>query len=73
LPSVVDTKKDIIPCIITGTKKAMPIDKTFYLLPIRLKMHFLPAISSENIGVKELKEKVFNVMKEVYERETLKI
>ena len=65
----VDTKKEIIPCIITGTKKAMPIDKTFYLLPIRLKMHFLPAISSENIGVKELKEKVFGVMKEVYVRE----
>lgn len=59
-------KKDIIPCVITGTKKAMPIDKKFYLLPTRLKMHFLPAVSSENIEVKELKEKVFVMMKEYY-------
>lgn len=65
----VDTKKKIIPCVITGTKKAMPIDKTFYLLPIRLKMYFLPAVSAENIDVKELKEKVFTMMKEVYVRE----
>ena len=64
-----DTKKEIIPCVITGTKKAMPIDKFFYLLPVRLKMYFLPAVSSENIGVKELKEKVFATMKEVYVRE----
>jgi 1-acyl-sn-glycerol-3-phosphate acyltransferase len=63
--------KDIIPCVIIGTKKAMPINKTFYLLPTRLKMQFLPAISSENISVKELKEKVFNVMKEYYLKHTV--
>ena len=62
----VDAKKEIIPCIITGTKKAMPINKFFYLLPTRLQMHFLPAISSENIEVKDLKEKVFTVMKDYY-------
>ena len=59
-------KKDIIPCVIIGTKKAMPISKTFYLLPVRLKMHFLPAVSSTGITVTELKEKVFNVMLEDY-------
>jgi len=62
----VETKKEIMPCIIIGTKKAMPIHKTFYLLPVRLKMHFLPPISSENIGVKELKEEVFNLMTAEY-------
>ena len=67
-----DTKKEIVPCIITGTKKAMPVNKFFYLLPVRLQMHFLPAISSENIGVKELKEKVFGIMKEVYVKENFK-
>jgi len=61
-----DTGKEIIPAIIIGTKKAMPISKTFYLLPMRLKMHFLPAISSKNIGVKELKEEVFDVMRKYY-------
>ncbi len=61
-----DTGKEIIPCIIIGTKKAMPVNETFYLLPVRLKMHFLPAISSTNIGVTGLKEKVFNVMKDYY-------
>lgn len=59
-------KKDIIPCIITGTKKAMPIDKKIFLLPVRLKMQFLPAISSADTTVKELKEKVFNEMLKNY-------
>ena len=62
----VATKKDIMPCVILGTKKAMPINKSFYLLPTRLQMHFLPSISAENISVKELKEKVYQTMKEYY-------
>lgn len=62
----VDTKKNIMPCVITGTKKAMPVNKFFYLLPTRLKMHFLPAVSAENITAKELKEKVFEAMKAYY-------
>ena len=61
-----DTKKEVIPCVIVGTKKAMPVNKFFYLLPVPLKMFFLPAVSSENVTVKELKENVFNQMKEVY-------
>ena len=61
-----DTGTAIIPCIITGTKKAMPVNRSFYLLPVRLKMHFMPAMSPENISVKELKENVFNVMLKTY-------
>ena len=60
--------KEIIPAVITGTKKAMPVNKIFYLFPVRLQMYFLPPVSSENISVKELKEKVFNEMKEYYVR-----
>jgi len=52
--------------VITGTKKAMPVNKSFYLLPTRLKMHFLPPVSSENIPVQEFKQKVFDAMKEYY-------
>jgi 1-acyl-sn-glycerol-3-phosphate acyltransferase len=62
----VDTKKQVIPCVIVGTKKAMPVNKFFYLLPVPLKMFFLPPVSSENIAVKELKEKVFEQMKTLY-------
>lgn len=60
------TKNDIIPCVISGTKKAMPINKKFFLLPVRLKMHFLPAIGSTDIALKDLKEKVFTAMVEEY-------
>lgn len=62
----VDTQKSIIPCIITGTKKAMPVHKTFYLLPAALSMQFLPPISPEGLDAKALKEKVFNTMLETY-------
>ena len=60
------TKKDIIPCVITGTKKAMPINKKFFLLPVRLKMQFLPAETSADKTVTELKEKVRAEMIKVY-------
>ncbi len=60
------TKNEIIPCVIFGTKKAMPINKKFFLLPVRLKMHFLPAVTSTGIALKDLKEKVFTVMVDEY-------
>jgi 1-acyl-sn-glycerol-3-phosphate acyltransferase len=62
----VETEKDIIPCIIIGTKKAMPVNKFFYLLPTKLQMHFLPPVSSKGIESKQLKEKVFTIMKDHY-------
>jgi 1-acyl-sn-glycerol-3-phosphate acyltransferase len=62
----VDAKKDVIPTIIVGTKKAMPINKKFYLLPTKLTMQFLPPIPSINIDAKALKDKVFELMKQNY-------
>jgi len=59
-------KTEIIPCVIFGTKNAMPINKKFYLLPTKLKMHFLPPVTSANKTVKELKEKVYSDMVEEY-------
>jgi len=59
--------KKIIPCIITGTKKAMPIHKTFYLLPIPLSMHFLPPVSQDGKTVGEIKAEVFGIMKSEFE------
>ena len=58
----VDTQKEIIPCIIIGTKRAMPIHKKFYLLPTRLQMIFLPAVSPLGLNSKALNEKVYNIM-----------
>lgn len=60
------SKKDIIPCVIIGTKKAMPINKSFFLLPVKLKMHFLPPVSSTAITVTDLKEKVYMEMLKDY-------
>lgn len=65
----VDAKKSIIPCIITGTKKAMPIHKTFYLLPAKLGMTFLPPVAPEGTDAKNLKEKVFTLMRDEYMRQ----
>ena len=58
----VENNKEIIPCIIRGTKEAMPINKTFYLLPKKLSLTYLPAVSSENTDVKTLNNKVFDLM-----------
>ncbi len=60
------TGKKIIPCIITGTKKATPIDKKLYLIPTPLKMHFLSPVSPENITAPELNKKVFEIMRDYY-------
>lgn len=64
----VESNKEIIPCIIYGTKRAMPIDKTFYLLPTRLTMKFLSPVSSAGEDSKALKEKVFRIMYDEYVR-----
>lgn len=57
----ISAQKEIVPCIIRGTKKAMPIHKSFYLLPTKLSMHFFPPIKPGS-DVKELKERVYNIM-----------
>lgn len=57
----VDTQKAILPCIIMGTKEAMPIHKTFYLFPTKLQMHFLQPVEP-GIDVKALKQQVYQTM-----------
>ena len=64
----IEQNKEIIPCIIRGTKEAMPINKTFYLLPKKLSLKFLPAVSSEMLQPKELNKKVFDLMWKELER-----
>lgn len=62
----IDTKKEVIPCLIFGTKAAMPVHKTFFLKPTKLEMHFLPAVPSDGMRAPAYKEKVFAIMLEHY-------
>jgi 1-acyl-sn-glycerol-3-phosphate acyltransferase len=66
----VETKKSIIPVLIFNTSKALPVHKSFYFLPKKLEMHFLPGVNPEGLTAEVLKEKVFNIMKEHYVRHT---
>ena len=61
-----ETKSPIIPTIILNTKKAVPLHKTFYFLPHKLEMHFLPEVSSNDISAEELKNKVYQIMETYY-------
>lgn len=62
----VETNTAIIPCILTGTKRAMPVDRSWYLLPTHLNMNFLEPILPNNMSFSELKEKTFTLMKTFY-------
>lgn len=63
----VEAQKDIIPTVIFNTRKVLPANKTFYLWPHKLEMHFLPSINTQNISSRELKEKVFKIMWDYYQ------
>lgn len=64
----VETKKAIIPAVIFNTKKVLPTDKFFYFMPHRLGIHFLPPVEVEGKTAKALKEEVFRVMWDYYQR-----
>ena len=61
-----DTKTPIIPCVIIGTKKACPINESFFLLLARLEIHFLPPVNPDDLTIEALKEKVHTIMQEFY-------
>jgi 1-acyl-sn-glycerol-3-phosphate acyltransferase len=63
----VDTNTAILPAVIFNTKKAMPIHKTFFLWPCRLRLDFLTPVDSNDISAEELKDKVFKIMWDHYE------
>lgn len=63
-----ETNTSIIPAIILNTKKVLPPGRGFYFMPGKIEMHFLQEISPSGLSTGELKEKVFTVMKENYER-----
>lgn len=61
----VETQTAVVPCIITGTRRAMPANKTFYLLPTKLNMYFLEPIAA-GTHPKLLKQQVYDLMLQTY-------
>ncbi|MFZ1528143.1 MAG: lysophospholipid acyltransferase family protein [Ferruginibacter sp.] len=66
----VDTQNEIMPCVITGTRRAMPVNKKFYLLPVPLKMYFLEPVTP-GYNSKELRQKVYDLMLKKYIEKTV--
>ena len=62
----VDTQKPIIPTLVFNTKKVLPVNKLFFMLPHTLEMHFLPAVESKNCTSQQLREKIFKMMWNYY-------
>ncbi|BDQ11370.1 lysophospholipid acyltransferase family protein [Sediminibacterium sp. TEGAF015] len=56
----------IIPAVILNTKKALPANRFFYLMPHKLGLHFLQPIEVGNRSAEELKEETFNTMAAYY-------
>ncbi len=56
----------IIPSVIFNTKKILPPNKPMYLVPGPMEIHFLEPIEPTNLSSDELKDKVFEVMKNYY-------
>jgi len=64
----VETGKPIIPGIIFNTKKVMPFNKPYCVMPHPLQMHFLPAIEIlPEDTMSSLQERVFELMTQYYE------
>jgi 1-acyl-sn-glycerol-3-phosphate acyltransferase len=62
----VESGKEIIPCLIFNTKKALPVKPSFCLIPAILKMHFLEPLSPVGETAESLSEKVFKRMQTYY-------
>ena len=61
------TGKAIVPAIIFNSRSIMPANKTFFLWPRRLDMHFLDPISVHpGDDAESLKQRVFRVMWDYY-------
>lgn len=66
----IDTHKEIIPVLMFNTKKILPPAKPFYVMPHQIRMDILPPVSTENISMADLKEKVFKIMWNHFEANT---
>lgn len=63
----VQSRVPIIPVVLFGTRRIMPADKGFYLMPGKIELHFLPPVDPGALTVNELSQKVFESMWNYYE------
>ncbi len=62
-----DMHKRVIPVVMFNTKKILPPGKLFYVMPHQIRMDILPPITTEDISMIDLKEKIFRIMWDHYE------
>ncbi|MBS1729880.1 MAG: 1-acyl-sn-glycerol-3-phosphate acyltransferase [Bacteroidetes bacterium] len=62
-----DTGKKIIPVLLFNTKKILPQNKNFYVMPHEIRMEILPPVNTDDVTFNELKEKVFRIMWDYFE------
>lgn len=60
------TGNAIIPAVILHTKKALPINRSFYLVPHYLAIHFLPPVITKDRDAESVKNEVFQIMSSYY-------
>jgi 1-acyl-sn-glycerol-3-phosphate acyltransferase len=58
----VESGSSIIPTVLLYTNKVLPRNKTFFLWPHHLEMHFLTSVPVDNKKADQLKEEVYNLM-----------
>jgi len=62
----VDAGKPVLPAVIFYTKKVLPQEKPFYFWPHRVEMHFLPPHFPDSKTFQELKQDVYEEMKNYF-------
>ena len=62
----IDSGHSVLPAVIFNSQKVLPTGKGFYFWPHKVEMHFLPAVSPSGLSVEELKQIVFEKMRDHY-------
>jgi 1-acyl-sn-glycerol-3-phosphate acyltransferase len=62
----VATNTAVIPAVIFNTKKALPVNKSFYFIPHKLEIHFLEPVAVNGQTAEQLRDKVFEITKNHY-------
>jgi len=63
----IDSGKSIIAGVIFNTRKVLPTSKSFFLMPRKMEIHFLPPIPVQpGDTAQSLKEKVYKLMHDYY-------
>lgn len=65
----IETRKSIIPGIIFNTKKVLPFNKSYAVIPHPLEIHFLePVVILPGEETAQLQTRVFNIMSNYYQK-----